>query len=55
VLAAKALYRKWSGDYNDISVGNLDHAMLEVIAKYKVPYIMIHAWHTTNDAEYDPL
>lgn len=27
---------------NDISAGNLDHKMLEVIAKYNVPYIMMH-------------
>jgi dihydropteroate synthase len=27
---------------NDISAGNLDDKMLEVIAKYKVPYIMMH-------------
>jgi dihydropteroate synthase len=37
-----------------ISAGNLD-AMFEVIAKYKVPYIMMHMRHTTNNAEYDPL
>ncbi|MFA9188396.1 dihydropteroate synthase [Flavobacterium sp. FBOR7N2.3] len=27
---------------NDISAGNLDDKMLEVIAKYNVPYIMMH-------------
>ena len=27
---------------NDISAANLDDAMLEVIAKYKVPFIMMH-------------
>lgn len=27
---------------NDISAGHLDETMLEVIAKYKVPYIMMH-------------
>lgn len=27
---------------NDISAGNLDEKMIEIIAKYKVPYIMMH-------------
>jgi dihydropteroate synthase len=27
---------------NDISAGNLDHKMLETIAKYNVPYVMMH-------------
>ena len=27
---------------NDISAGNLDHKMIEIIAKYNVPYIMMH-------------
>ena len=31
-----------AGIINDISAGNLDQKMLETIAKYKVPYIMMH-------------
>jgi dihydropteroate synthase len=27
---------------NDISAGSLDEAMFDVIAKHKVPYIMMH-------------
>ena len=27
---------------NDISAGNLDNKMMEVVAKYQVPYIMMH-------------
>jgi dihydropteroate synthase len=27
---------------NDISAGNLDEKMMDVVAKYKVPYIMMH-------------
>lgn len=33
---------------NDISAGNLDDKMLETIAKYKVPYCMMHMRGTPN-------
>jgi dihydropteroate synthase len=39
---AKACIENGAAIINDISAGNLDHAMFEVIAKYKVPYIMMH-------------
>lgn len=39
---AKACIENDAAIINDISAGNLDDAMLDVIAKYKVPYIMMH-------------
>ncbi len=27
---------------NDISAGNLDHKMMDTVAQYQVPYIMMH-------------
>lgn len=41
-VVAKACIENGAAIINDISAGNLDHAMFEVIAKYKVPYIMMH-------------
>ncbi|RVT73400.1 dihydropteroate synthase [Flavobacterium sufflavum] len=39
---AKACIENGAAIINDISAGNLDDKMLEVIAKYQVPYIMMH-------------
>ena len=39
---AKACLENGAAIINDISAGNLDHKMLETIAKYNVPYIMMH-------------
>jgi len=39
---AKACIENGAAIINDISSGNLDDAMFEVIAQYKVPYIMMH-------------
>jgi len=39
---AKICIENGAAIINDISAGNLDDRMLEVIAKYKVPYIMMH-------------
>jgi dihydropteroate synthase len=39
---AKACIENGAAIINDISAGNLDDAMFEVIAKYNVPYIMMH-------------
>jgi dihydropteroate synthase len=39
---AEACILKGAALINDIAAGKLDDAMLEVIAKYKVPYIMMH-------------
>jgi len=39
---AKACIENGASIINDISAGNLDTKMLETIAKYNVPYIMMH-------------
>ena len=39
---AKASIESGAAIINDISAGNLDEKMLEIIAKYNVPYIMMH-------------
>ena len=39
---AQACLEKGAAIVNDISAGNLDEKMLDVIAKYNVPYIMMH-------------
>jgi dihydropteroate synthase len=39
---AKACIENGAAIINDISAGGLDNEMFEVIAKYKVPYIMMH-------------
>jgi len=39
---AKACIESGAAIINDISAGNLDDKMLETIAKYNVPYIMMH-------------
>ncbi|CAM3040814.1 dihydropteroate synthase [Flavobacterium frigoris] len=39
---AKACIENGAAIINDISAGNLDDEMFDVIAKYKVPYIMMH-------------
>ena len=39
---AKACIQNGASIINDISAGNLDEGMFEVIAEYKVPYIMMH-------------
>ena len=39
---AKACIENGAVIINDISAGNLDEKMLETIAKYNVPYIMMH-------------
>ena len=39
---AKACIENGAAIINDISAGNLDVAMFDVIAKYNVPYIMMH-------------
>jgi dihydropteroate synthase len=39
---AKACIENGAAMINDISGGNMDKAMFEVIAKYNVPYIMMH-------------
>jgi dihydropteroate synthase len=39
---AKICIENGAAIINDISAGNLDDKMLEVIAEYKVPYIMMH-------------
>jgi dihydropteroate synthase len=39
---AKASIENGATIINDIAAGNLDDKMLEIIAKYNVPYIMMH-------------
>ncbi|MFV8335885.1 dihydropteroate synthase [Flavobacterium sp. RSP29] len=39
---AKASIENGAAMINDIAAGNLDEKMLEIIAKYNVPYIMMH-------------
>ena len=39
---AKACIESGAALINDISAGNLDDKMMEIIAKYKVPYIIMH-------------
>jgi dihydropteroate synthase len=39
---ARVCIEKGAAIINDISAGNLDNKMLEVVAKYNVPYIMMH-------------
>jgi hypothetical protein len=39
---AKASIESGAAIINDISAGNLDDKMFEIIAKYNVPYIMMH-------------
>ena len=39
---AKASIESGAGIINDISAGHLDDKMLEIIGRYKVPYIMMH-------------
>lgn len=39
---AKACIENGAAIINDISAGNLDDKMLETIAKYNVPYVMMH-------------
>lgn len=39
---AKASIESGAAIINDISAGNLDEKMFEIIAKYNVPYIMMH-------------
>jgi dihydropteroate synthase len=39
---AKVCIENGAAIINDISAGNLDDKMLEIIAKYNVPYIMMH-------------
>lgn len=39
---AKVCIENGAAIINDISAGNLDETMLETIAKYNVPYIMMH-------------
>lgn len=39
---AKACIENGAAIINDISAGNLDEKMLETVAKYNVPYIMMH-------------
>ncbi|MET0760207.1 MAG: dihydropteroate synthase [Flavobacterium sp.] len=39
---AKVCIENGAAIINDISAGNLDYKMLETIAKYNVPYIMMH-------------
>jgi dihydropteroate synthase len=39
---AKASIENGAAIINDIAAGNLDNKMLEIIAKYNVPYIMMH-------------
>ncbi|MES2239283.1 MAG: dihydropteroate synthase [Bacteroidota bacterium] len=39
---ARACIENGAAIINDIAAGNLDDKMLEVIAKYNVPYIMMH-------------
>ena len=39
---AKVCIENGAAMINDISAGNLDDKMLEIVAKYNVPYIMMH-------------
>lgn len=39
---AKASIEAGAGIINDIAAGNLDDKMMETVAKYNVPYIMMH-------------
>jgi len=41
-VVAKACIENGAALINDISAGNMDDSMFEIIAKYKVPYIMMH-------------
>lgn len=39
---------------NDISAGNMDKEMMEVVASYKAPYIMMHMKGTPQDMQEEP-
>jgi dihydropteroate synthase len=56
---AKVCIENGAAIINDISAGILDDKMLEIIAKYKVPYIMMHMKGTPQTmhtfAEYDDI
>lgn len=56
---AKACIENGAAIINDISAGNLDDRMLEVIAQYNVPYIMMHMRGTPQTmqtmTEYDDI
>ncbi len=51
---AKASIESGSAIINDIAAGELDDKMFDVIAKYNVPYIMMHMrGNPTNNAEFN--
>lgn len=48
---AKVCIENGAAIINDISAGNLDSKMLETIAEYKVPYIMMHMRGTPQNMQ----
>ncbi|HJS01588.1 MAG TPA: dihydropteroate synthase, partial [Flavobacterium sp.] len=48
---AKACIENGAAIINDIAAGNLDDKMFEVIAKYNVPYIMMHMRGTPQNMQ----
>jgi dihydropteroate synthase len=53
---AKSAIRDWNADIiNDISAGEFDKQMFDVIAKYNVPYIMMHMKGTPQTMQINPL
>lgn len=56
---ASAAVQEGAGIINDISGGNLDQAMLDTVARLKVPYILMHMRGTpqtmTRETQYDNL
>ncbi|WP_026715181.1 dihydropteroate synthase [Flavobacterium daejeonense] len=58
-IVASACIENGAAIINDISAGNLDEKMMEVIAQYQVPYIMMHMRGTPQTmqslTEYDDM
>ena len=51
---AKTVIREGAHIINDISGGSFDSKMFEVIAKHKVPYIMMHTQGTPKNMQQNP-
>jgi len=52
---AKAAIESGAAMINDISAGNFDEKMFEVIAEYNVPYIMMHIKGTPSTMQNNPV
>ena len=51
---AKVMLEAGAHIINDISAGNLDEEMMQLVASYKVPYIMMHMQGTPQDMQDQP-